>query len=170
MSPSAASPVLLALGANLGSPLDQLREAVRRLAAVVSVHRVSSVYRTEPVGYAEQPDYWNLVLAGATSLDPRGLLRETQAIESALGRERSFPNAPRTLDIDLLDHAAAVVDTPELTLPHPRMQQRAFVLVPLVEIAPEWRHPLSGESAADLLRALPPGLRVERLGALDPSA
>ena len=168
MSPSPAERAYLGLGANLGEPLEQLREAVRRLRAVVEIDRVSSVYRTEPVGYADQPDFYNLVLSGLTTLDPRALLAEAERIEAALGRERSFRNAPRTLDVDLLDVGSRRVDSPDLILPHPRLHERGFVLVPLAEIAPEWRHPHLRLSAAELLQSVATGARVERHGPLEP--
>lgn len=168
MSPSPAERVYLGLGANLGSPLDQLREAVRRLAAVVDVDRVSSVYRTEPVGYADQPDFYNLVVSGRTGLEPRALLGEVLRIEAELGRERGFRNAPRTVDIDLLDQGSRLLDAPELTLPHPRLHERAFVLVPLAEIAPDWVHPRLRVGAAGLLQSLTGEARVEWHGPLAP--
>ena len=168
MSPSPAERVYLGLGANLGAPLDQLREAVRRLGERVDVERVSSVYRTEPIGYAEQPDFYNLVVSGVTRLEPRALLAEALRIEAELGRERSFRDAPRTLDIDLLDQGSRLLDTPELTLPHPRLHERAFVLVPLAEIAPDWVHPRLLVGAAGLLQSLAGGARVERHGPLTP--
>src|SRR5690242_19698259 len=111
--------VLLGLGANLGEPRRQLAEAVARLRGVVDEVRVSSVYRTEPVGHREQPDFYNLVVGGWTSLPPEALLREALLIERALGRERTFANAPRRIDIDLLAYGGVVMETPELTLPHP---------------------------------------------------
>ncbi len=158
--------VLLGLGANLGDPVHQLTEAVRHLGEWLDLQGVSSVYRSAPVGYSEQPDFYNLVCRGRTDLPPLALLRITRRIEDALGRERSFPNAPRTLDIDMLAYEALVLDTPELILPHPRLHQRAFVLLPLLEIAPDWRHPLLGSTAAELLAAAGPLERIERWGPL----
>jgi len=159
--------VLLGLGANLGDPRRQLAEAVASLGARMEDVRVSSVYRTEPVGHRDQPDFLNLVVRGRTRLPPEALLREVLAIERWLGRERSFPNAPRTIDIDLLAYGDRVMETPELTLPHPRMARRGFVLHPLAEVAPEWIHPTLGQTARELLSAAPSLERVEWAGRLD---
>lgn len=158
--------VLLALGANLGDPLAQLREAVARLEGIVSVEAVSSVYRTEPVGLREQPDFLNLVCRGRTRLGPRELVRAVLRLEAELGRERSLPNAPRTIDVDVLSLGDRVVEDEEVVLPHPRLHRRAFVLVPLGEVAPDWVHPVLGLAAAGLLRRAGPQPRVERLGTL----
>lgn len=165
-SESPCAEVFLGLGANLGDPLRQLREAVRRLGAVLEEVRVSSVYLTEPVGHRDQPDFHNLVVGGWTRLDPGALLRATMAIEREMGRERSFADAPRVIDIDLLAYGDRVMETAALTLPHPRMAGRGFVLHPLAEIAPEWVHPVRGRTARELLSAAPKLERVERAGAL----
>jgi 2-amino-4-hydroxy-6-hydroxymethyldihydropteridine diphosphokinase len=159
--------VLLGLGANLGEPRHQLAEAVARLRGVVEEVRVSSVYRTEPVGHREQPDFYNLVVGGWTSLPPEALLREVLSIERALGRERTFANAPRRIDIDLLAYGGVVMETPELTLPHPGIAHRGFVLHPLAEVAPEWVHPVLARTARELLSAAGPLERVELAGRLD---
>lgn len=158
--------MLLGLGANLGDPLGQLREAVARLGAFVDDVRVSSVYRTEPVGYSEQPDFYNLVVGGWTRLDPEVLLRAVLAIEAEMGRARSFANAPRVIDIDLLAYGGVVMESASLTLPHPRMAARGFVLHPLAEVAPGWVHPRLGRTARELLSGAPLE-RVERVGPLD---
>lgn len=158
--------VLLGLGSNLNRPARMLDRALGLLARDLSALRCSSVYRTEPVGHREQPHFLNLVCCARTELGPRELLSRLLAVEAALGRERSFPNAPRAIDIDLLAHDERVLDEPQLTLPHPRLHERAFVLVPLVELWPEWRHPRLGVTARDLLAALPAAARVERLGSL----
>ncbi|WP_374260507.1 2-amino-4-hydroxy-6-hydroxymethyldihydropteridine diphosphokinase [Zoogloea sp.] len=129
----------VALGANIGEPVRHLRAAVADLASLpdtVVVAR-SSLYRSAPVGLLDQPDFINAVVAIDTALAPIPLLRALLAIEAHHGRVRSVPNAPRTLDLDLLLHGEVHLDSPELTLPHPRMHERAFVLLPLLEIAPD---------------------------------
>ena len=160
------APLLLALGANLGDPVAQLALAVARLRELRLADAVSSVYRTEPVGFREQPDFYNLVCRGRTALAPGEVLRLARAVEEELGRERSFRDAPRRIDVDLLDLGGAVLRGPELTLPHPRLHERAFVLVPLAEVDPGWRHPVLGRTAAELLAARGAGERVERWGRL----
>lgn len=158
--------VLIGLGANEGSPLAQLAEAVAALARVLTVERVSSVYRTAPVGFAEQPDFLNLVLAGSTRHSPAGLLGRMLVIERRMGRVRTFRNGPRPIDLDLLAHGDSVMDTPRLVLPHPGIAARGFVLHPLAEIAPGWRHPVDGLTAREMLARAGGLERVERLGPL----
>lgn len=158
--------VLLGLGANLGDPVAQLARAVAALGDEVRVDTVSSLYRTEPVGFVEQPDFYNLVVRGRTRLDALGVLRRAREVEEALERRRPFPNAPRTIDVDLLAYGDRVMRTEELTLPHPRLHLRGFVLYPLVEVAPEWRHPVLLKTARELLSAATNLERVERVGAL----
>lgn len=158
--------VLLGLGANLGDPVAQLARAVAALCDEVRVDAVSSVWRSEPVGFAQQPDFYNLVVRGRTALDPLALLQRAREVEEALERRRPFPNAPRTIDVDLLAYGERVMRTEELTLPHPRLHLRGFVLHPLVEVAPEWRHPVLRRTARELLSAATDLERVERVGAL----
>ncbi len=114
-----------------------MRWAVQRLADLGTVVAISSLYETEPVGYREQPWFYNAVVALATALTPGELLTALRTLEREAGRERPFPNAPRTLDLDLLLYGEEIVAREELTVPHPRMHERAFVLVPLLEIAPQ---------------------------------
>jgi 2-amino-4-hydroxy-6-hydroxymethyldihydropteridine diphosphokinase len=135
-----AAPVTayIALGANLGDARAALRQAMLAIAALpgVALQRSSSLYRTAPVE-SIGPDYLNAVVEISTTLAPPDLLAALQAIEQAAGRERPYRNAPRTLDLDILLYDELTLDSPALTIPHPRMDQRAFVLVPLAEIAPQ---------------------------------
>jgi 2-amino-4-hydroxy-6-hydroxymethyldihydropteridine diphosphokinase len=144
----------LALGSNLGDRRQNLVAALRGLAGFLTVEAISSVYRSAAVGDDEQPEYWNLVVRVRTSLEPHDLLLRMQQVEHELGRQRPFPNAPRTIDIDLLLLGERVMHTPALDLPHPRMSRRAFVLRPLAELDPDLHHPVERRSAADLLRML----------------
>ena len=127
------------IGANLDDPAARVRRAFAALDALprTRVRRRSSLYRSAPQGYRAQPDFVNAVAELQTALEPRELLGALQALEAQAGRERSFPNAPRTLDLDLLLYDGERIDEKALTLPHPRMHERAFVLVPLLEIAPD---------------------------------
>ncbi|HTY03975.1 MAG TPA: 2-amino-4-hydroxy-6-hydroxymethyldihydropteridine diphosphokinase [Rhodocyclaceae bacterium] len=129
----------VALGSNLGNPVQTIEDAMDAMAGLRGslLKAMSSLYRTAPVGLRNQPDFINAVVALDTRLGPRELLDELFALEARFGRERSIRNAPRTLDLDLLLHDATVMNDPELTLPHPRMHERAFVLAPLAEIAPD---------------------------------
>lgn len=150
----------------MDSPASRLAETMNILAHKVEITAISSIYRSEPVGYRGQPDYFNVICKAQTAFNPFRLLSVAHLIERALGRTRTFPNAPRTIDIDILDYGGLMLDTPELILPHPRLHQRAFVLVPLAEIAPEWRHPVFGKTAAELLAEAGPLERIERVGSL----
>lgn len=154
------------LGANLGDPLAQLRAAVTALAALPSttVARVSSVYRSAPVGYLDQPDFCNAVVALDTALSPQALLEALMVIEHEGGRTREFRNAPRLIDLDLLLHGDRVVDEPHLTVPHPRMADRAFVLLPLAELDPGCMVP--GAGPLSVLAGAVSSQAIERIGAL----
>jgi 2-amino-4-hydroxy-6-hydroxymethyldihydropteridine diphosphokinase len=150
----------IALGSNLESRFGDceanLREAVRRTGALGEVRAVSSFYDTEPVGYLEQPRFLNGALLLETDLDPRTLMRELLAVERAMGRERvgAIAKGPRVIDLDLLLFGDWVLWAEELILPHPRMEERRFVLEPLAEIAPEWVHPVLGVTVRELLERL----------------
>jgi 2-amino-4-hydroxy-6-hydroxymethyldihydropteridine diphosphokinase len=131
-----------------------LRRAVELLqAADLRLVRMSSVYETEPVGLREQPMFLNAVAEFESELSPQDLLARAQAVEQALGRVRTIRNGPRTIDVDLLLCGDAIVDTPELTVPHPRYKERRFVLEPLLELNPELRDPATGERLMDRLQA-----------------
>ena len=158
--------IYLALGSNLGDRMGNLTSAVERLSQKMTIKKVSSVYETEPVYYEEQPLYFNAVLSAVTELEPFALLRFVKSIESDLGRQPSFRNAPRLIDIDILFYGDLVVQTEELTIPHPGIVERAFVLAPLAEIAPELIHPVIHEKVEDLL-AMVNGLGgVRKMGKL----
>lgn len=131
---------IIAFGSNLLNPVQQVVQAidaVKQLPRIYNV-RVSSLYRSAPVGYADQPDFINAVAMLQTEMTALALLHALQDIEAVFGRERSFRNAPRTLDLDLIDFNHQISHDVELTLPHPRAHERAFVMVPLAEIAPEF--------------------------------
>ena len=145
----------IALGANIGDRAENLRQGVRRLTALGRITAISSLYETDPVGYLQQPSFLNAVVALETVLAPADLFAALLGIERDLGRTRTFLNAPRTLDLDLLLVDDAVLTIDELTLPHPRLHERAFVLIPLAEIAPEATLPTLKRSVSDLLDALP---------------
>jgi 2-amino-4-hydroxy-6-hydroxymethyldihydropteridine diphosphokinase len=142
------------LGANIGEPRAQVLAAWDALGRVPQTRAIarSSLYRSAPMGYEDQPDFLNCVAKLETTLEPRALLSHLQQIERNLGRARSFRDAPRTIDLDLLLYGSEVIDTPDLGVPHPRMHERAFVLEPLVELDPDAVIPGRG-SAAELLRA-----------------
>ena len=146
----------VAIGANLGDACATVARAMADLDGLpqTRVTARSSLYRSAPVD-ATGPDFINAVAELETALDPRALLAELQRLEAGAGRERPYRNAPRTLDLDLLRHGTTVMETPELTLPHPRMAQRAFVLLPLAEVAP-------AQVTAEQLRQVA-GQRIERL-------
>lgn len=131
--------VYIALGSNLQDPAKQVRLAFDALAKLPATRllQCSSLYKTAPVGYDHQPDFINAVAKVETLLEPTVLLRQLLAIEAVFGRERPFPNAPRILDLDVLLYGDVRMQTTELTLPHPRMHERGFVLLPLAEIAPD---------------------------------
>lgn len=139
----------IALGANLADPNAQIRAALAALAGLPASRLLyaSSLYRTTPVGVRGQPDFINAVVALTTTLDAHALLAALLALETQFGRRRDYHHAPRTLDLDLLLYDDARIDTPELSLPHPRMHLRAFVLAPLLEIAPDCRIPGLGPAS-----------------------
>jgi len=148
----------LGLGSNLGNRLALLQSGRERLTAAqgVALEKCSSLYETAAAGCPPgSPPFLNAVLRVCTSLPARKLLELCLAIEAGAGRRRSTPNAPRTLDIDLLLYGAAVIDEPGLQVPHPRLLQRAFVMAPLLEVAPTLEHPVLGRPLAELAAVLP---------------
>lgn len=151
------TPAYIALGANLKRPADQVRAGVEELAMLPDTRlaSVSSLYRSAPAGYLDQPEFVNAVACVETALTPRALLDALLEIERRYGRVRDFPNAPRTLDLDIALYGVSEVSEPGLTIPHPRLLERAFVLVPLAEIAPDAVVPGRGR-VRDLLGAVDP--------------
>jgi len=138
--------VYLGLGSNLGKCQHNLSKAAELLSPYIHVEQISSLYETEPVGYLDQPPFLNAVLRATTYLPPRDLLTQAKEVEKELGRVPSFPNAPRPIDIDILFYGDQVINSPELIIPHPHLEERAFVLIPLAEIAPDLVHPVSGKT------------------------
>ena len=145
-------PVVLGLGSNLGDRVRNIERALGQLIMHVRLERVSEIYETEPMELRDQPRFLNLVCMGTTRLGTWDLLEFIHEIESDLGRKRGGQRfGPRPIDIDILAYDDQVIDEEDLKIPHPRMTERAFVLVPLAEIAPEWRHPVDEETAADMV-------------------
>ncbi|HEX7733355.1 MAG TPA: GTP cyclohydrolase MptA [Ktedonobacteraceae bacterium] len=153
-TPVATHTIYLALGANIGDRRGNLAAALQRLREIMEIDLVSSIYETDPVGYTDQPRFLNIVCRGKTWLDAENLLKYAKEIEAAIGRKPSFRNGPRPIDIDILFYDNTQLELEHLTIPHPRLRERAFVLAPLAEIAPEMVDPVSGKSALDLLGAV----------------
>jgi 2-amino-4-hydroxy-6-hydroxymethyldihydropteridine diphosphokinase len=153
----------LSLGSNLGDREQHLSDAIRRLEAAGHVVSVSSFYETEPVEFTRQPWFLNCAVALETAKMPKQLMASILGIERDMGRRRIQKKGPRTIDIDILLFGNAIVESSELTIPHPAMHQRRFVLEPLAEIAPEARHPVLKKKVRELLEALPAGQAVRKL-------
>ena len=143
--------IYLALGTNLGERLANLRAAIDALAPEVCVTAESPVYETPPWGFTEQPAFLNMTVEAETDLGPGALLDHLKRLESELGRVESFRYGPRLIDLDILFYDDLALDTPPLVIPHPRLHQRAFVLVPLADLAPELVHPVLKRRVSELL-------------------
>ena len=151
--------IYLSLGSNIGDREGNLRKAVERLASLdVRVLRTSRIYATEPLDYKNQAWFLNQVVEAETALFPMQLLTRIGRVERELGRVRAVPKGPRTIDIDILFYAAAVVETARLEIPHPRIAERRFVLEPLAELAPDLRHPVTHRSVRQMLESAPPAV------------
>src|SRR5438270_4660273 len=149
--------IYLSLGSNIGDREANLRAAIERLGNEgIRVLRTSPIYETEPLEYTSQRWFLNLVLEAETDLFPMQLLARTSKVERELGRVRGVPKGPRTIDIDILLYGRAVVHTARLEIPHPRMAERRFVLAPMVDLAPDLRHPVTRLSMRQMLDAAPP--------------
>ena len=146
--------VYLALGSNLGDRAANLHAACRALSPQVQIERASPIYETDPWGYADQPPFYNQVLRARTELEPLALLNFLKQTETRLGRQPSVRYGPRLIDLDILFYNDQVLQTDELTLPHPRLHERAFVLIPLKDLAADLRHPVLGQTVRELCAAL----------------
>lgn len=156
--------VYLSLGSNVGDRRANLQDALARLGAIGDVVLVSSFYETEPVELAAQPWFLNCAVALETEKMPKQLLAALLQIEQEMGRRRGQKKGPRSIDIDILLFGSSIIDTKGLTVPHPALHERRFVLEPLAEIAAEARHPVFKRTIRELRDALPPGQAVRRIG------
>lgn len=158
------STIYLGLGSNVGHREANLERALQLLGERVKITRVSFIYQTEPIGYTDQPWFLNLACEGKTLLDPYELLAFAKDIEGRMGRQPSFPNGPRIIDIDILFYDDRILASEHLTVPHPRIAERRFVLVPLSEIAPDWIHPEIGQTVSELLSRLDNSQEIRKWG------
>jgi 2-amino-4-hydroxy-6-hydroxymethyldihydropteridine diphosphokinase len=149
--------IYLSLGSNLGDRAQNLRSAIRHLVPKIHMISQSSIYETEPWGYPDQPTFLNQVIKADTSLEPAALLAFLKETEVLMGRQETFRFGPRLIDLDILFYDDLILDTPILTIPHPRIAERAFVLIPLAEIDPDMRHPINHKTILELKAAMDTG-------------
>ena len=142
--------IYLALGSNLGDRLTNLKQAIASLTPQMEVKAKSAVYETPPWGYEDQPKFLNQVIKAKTYLEPEQLLKHLKRLEVALGRKESFPNGPRLIDMDILFYEDLVLNTGSLIIPHPRLHERGFVLLPLMDINPDLVHPVNKKSVREM--------------------
>ena len=147
--------IYLGLGTNMGDCLANLRQAVEALPPTVTVTATSCVYETAPVYVTDQPNFLNMVLSGQTALPPDELLVHLKTLETTIGRQKTIRYGPRKIDLDILFYDQLMIETPVLQIPHPRLAERAFVLTPLLEIAPNLHHPQLKKTVRELHAALP---------------
>lgn len=143
--------VYIGLGANIGEPLQQLESAIAHLNTVLHVTKRSPIYLSRPLGKLDQPNFYNMVVEAATDLTPTALMEILLNLETAMGRQRRFINEPRPIDLDLLFFGQQILKSERLCIPHPRLHERDFVLQPLADIAPHWRHPSFSKTISELL-------------------
>ncbi|HEY3203465.1 MAG TPA: 2-amino-4-hydroxy-6-hydroxymethyldihydropteridine diphosphokinase [Thermoanaerobaculia bacterium] len=153
----------VSLGSNRGNRKARLQRALVEISRVAPVLGVSSFYRTDPVSFTDQADFWNAVAVIAWEGSAVRLLRALREVERRVGRTPSFRHGPREIDVDILDLGGEIRASPDPILPHPRMENRRFVLAPLAEVDPEWRHPKTGRTATELLHDLPERPRATKL-------
>lgn len=146
--------VYIALGSNLGNRIENLKSSLALMEPEISVKEISPVYETPPWGYTSQPAFLNQVIQGETYLTPAELLVFLKFIELRMGRVSTFLYGPRIIDLDILFYDDLIINTPDLKIPHPRIAERAFVLVPLFDISPEYEHPESGVTVSEMLKEL----------------
>ena len=148
------TPVCIGLGTNMGDREANLKAALERLQPLIACKALSDIFETEPVGIVEQGWFLNMVLRGTTPRDAFELLAELQRIEDTMGRKRLIDKGPRIIDLDILLYSSTILHTKSLTVPHPELHRRAFVLMPLAQVAADWMHPVLGKTIQELLQKL----------------